>query len=78
VKAVNEGILLTPGNVSVETIDKQDSQAVRAGVIKKKIEEAIPEQLLKRSISMQRGNRMMTLAVTRLRAVDGWLTVWVE
>ncbi|MFN5298805.1 MAG: hypothetical protein ACK5HA_10910 [Planctomycetaceae bacterium] len=78
VKAVNEGILLTPGNVSVETIDKQDSQAVRAGVIKKKIEEAIPEQLLKRSMSMQRGNRMMTLAVTRLRAVDGWLTVWVE
>ena len=78
VKAVNEGILLTPGNVSVETIDKQDSQAVRAGVIKKKIEEAIPEQLLKRSVSMQRGNRMMTLAVTRLRAVDGWLTVWVE
>ena len=78
VKAVNEGILLTPGNVSVETIDKQDSQAVRAGVIKKKIEEAIPEQLLKRSMSMQRGTRMMTLAVTRLRAVDGWLTVWVE
>jgi hypothetical protein len=29
-------------------------------------------------MSMQRGNRMMTLAVTRLRAVDGWLTVWVE
>lgn len=77
-KAVNEGILLTPGNVSVETIDKQDSQAVRAGIIKKKIEEAIPEQLLKRSLVVQRGNRLMTLAVTRLRSIDGWLTVWIE
>ncbi|MCY2964084.1 MAG: hypothetical protein NT069_10645, partial [Planctomycetota bacterium] len=78
IKAVTEGIQITPGNVSVETIDKSESQAVRAGVIKKKIEEAITEQLVKRSVSVKRGNRQFTLAVTRVRTNDGWLNIWVE
>jgi len=78
ISAVNEGILISPGKVSVETVDKTESQAVRAGVIKKKIEEAFTEQLVKRATTVQRGNRLFTLAVTKVATNDGWVAVWVE
>lgn len=78
---VNEGINLEPGAVSVAPAEKPDNattQISRAGVIKKKIEEAIPKQQLKRSMTVDRGNRRFTLAITRIMAVDGWLSVWIE
>jgi hypothetical protein len=78
ISALNEGILISPGKVAVETVDKTESQAVRAGVIKKKIEEAFTEQLVKRSTTVQRGNRLFTLAVTKVATNDGWVAVWVE
>jgi hypothetical protein len=78
ISALNEGILISPGKVSVETVDKTESQAVRAGVIKKKIEEAFTEQLVKRATTVQRGNKQFTLAVTKVATNDGWIAVWVE
>ncbi|MFN6105496.1 MAG: hypothetical protein ACK5EA_13760, partial [Planctomycetaceae bacterium] len=78
ITALNEGIQISPGKVAVETVDKTESQAVRAGVIKKKIEEAFTEQLVKRSTTVQRGNRLFTLAVTKVATNDGWVAVWVE
>ncbi|MFN9372494.1 MAG: hypothetical protein ACK6D3_11480 [Planctomycetaceae bacterium] len=78
ITALNEGIQISPGKVAVETVDKTESQAVRAGVIKKKIEEAFTEQLVKRSTTIQRGNRLFTMAVSMVATNEGWVYVWVE
>jgi hypothetical protein len=74
-------VIVEPGNVSVEPAERPDNAAAqisRAGVIKKKIEDAFPRREIDRVLKIERGSKSVSMAVTRFRALDGWLSITVE
>ena len=80
--SVNQkNVVIEPGSVSISPVDKPDSattQVARAGVIKKKIEAAFPRREIDRVKSVERGGSKVLVAVTRIKAVDGWLSITFE
>jgi len=74
-------VIVEPGNVSVEPAERPENAAAqisRAGVIKKKIEDAFPRREIDRVFKIERGSKHVSMAVTRFRALDGWLSITVE
>jgi hypothetical protein len=80
--SVNQkNVIVEPGNVSVSPVDPPQSaatQIARAGVIKKKIEAAFARQELDRVATLERHHTKVKVAVTRIKALDGWLSVTFE
>jgi hypothetical protein len=76
-----KNVVIEPGSVSVSPVDKPDSaatQIARAGVIKKKIEAAFPRREIERVATVERHESKARIAVTRIKALDGWLSLTFE
>lgn len=77
----DKNIVVEPGSVSVSAVEKADNpaqQGVRAGVIKKKIEAAFPRREIDRVINYEHDKKKLVLAVTRIKILDGWVSVTIE
>jgi len=76
-----ENVVIEPGDFSISAAEEQESpakQLVRAGVIKKKLASALPRRELKRVKRMTHKQIKVVTAVTRIRALDGWLSITFE
>lgn len=76
-----KNVVIEPGNVSVSPLEKPDSaatQVARAGVIKKKIEAAFPRREIDRVKPVDHNGTKVLVAVTRIKAADGWLSITFE
>jgi hypothetical protein len=76
-----KNVVIEPGGVSVSAVEKADNaaqQGVRAGVIKKKIEAAFPRREIDRVALIERDKTKVKVAVTRIKALDGWLSITFE
>jgi hypothetical protein len=76
-----KNVVIEPGDVGVAAAEPPESaakQLTRAGVIKKKISTAFPRTEADRVRYVTRGTRKVLVAVTRIRALDGWLSITVE
>jgi hypothetical protein len=76
-----KNVVIEPGAVSVSPIEKAENaaqQLARAGVIKKKIEAAFPRREIDRVATVERGSTKVNVAVTRIKALDGWLSITFE
>ncbi|MBI3860769.1 MAG: hypothetical protein HY290_02615 [Planctomycetia bacterium] len=76
-----ENVILETGSVEVAAADKPESaakQLAQAGVIKKKIATAFPRRDLKRVHRVEEKKVKAITAVTRIRALDGWLSISIE
>lgn len=75
-------LLINRGNVRVAPLDVPESRAkqiVRAGIIRKKIEESIEDRTRSRYVKIERENRPpVWVRITRIKSLNGWLTVWGE
>ncbi|RMG33110.1 MAG: hypothetical protein D6725_16355 [Planctomycetota bacterium] len=75
-------LVLTRGTVKVAPVEKPKSnfvQIARAGVVRKKIQDALPERKLDRSFSVKRDDgKSVTLSVSDIFAHDGWLTLTIQ
>ncbi|MBS0266030.1 MAG: hypothetical protein JSS02_29125 [Planctomycetes bacterium] len=77
----NAAIILEAGNIEVSAAEKPESaakQLAQAGVIKKKLASAFPKRELQRIRRIKEKNINTVIAVTRIRALDGWLSISVE
>jgi hypothetical protein len=82
-KVVKDGILLERGTVLVAPAKKPESaavQIVRAGIMRKKIEDSIPNKTVKKTLDVKTGvgTHPLKLTVTKISAVNGWMTVWAQ
>jgi hypothetical protein len=76
-----KNVVIEPGDVSVAAAEPPESaakQLTRAGVIKKKISNAFPRTEVDRVRYVTRDKKKVLVAVTRIRALDGWLSITVE
>lgn len=76
-----KNVVIEPGSVSVSPVEKAENaatQVARAGVIKKKIEAAFPRREIDRIKTVERHSTKARVAVTRIKALDGWLSVTIE
>ncbi|MGE5191642.1 MAG: hypothetical protein ACM3U2_04015 [Deltaproteobacteria bacterium] len=76
-----KNVVIEPGDVSVAAAEPPESaakQLTRAGVIKKKITSAFPRTEVDRVRYVTREKKKVLVAVTRIRALDGWLSITVE
>lgn len=76
-----KNVVIEPGNVSVSPAEKAENaatQVARAGVIRKKIEAAFPRRELDRIADLERHTSKIRVAVTRIKALDGWLSITFE
>lgn len=76
-----KNLVLEPGEISIEAAEKSDrpaQQLARAGVIRKRLDAAFPRREIDRVHYVQRDNRNVLTAITRIRALDGWLSVTYE
>lgn len=75
-------IQIERGNVKVSPVKRPQSvarQIAHAGVIRKKIETAIPDRSRDRTVVLKRENKPdVVLNVTQIKALDGWVTIWAE
>ncbi|MGQ0634069.1 MAG: hypothetical protein ACT4QC_05650 [Planctomycetaceae bacterium] len=77
----DKNVVVDRGNVQVSAMERAPSaaeQLARAGVIRKKIEAAFPRRELDRVATLERDNRKASVYVTRIKALDGWLSVTFE
>jgi hypothetical protein len=77
----NAAVILETGSIEVSAADKPESaakQLAQAGVIKKKLATAFPKRELQRVKRIAEKNIKTVIAVTRIRALDGWLSITVE
>lgn len=76
-----KNVVIEPGSIQVSAAERGGSpttQLARAGVIRKKIEAAFPRRDIDRVATIARDGRKVNLAVTRVKALDGWLSVTFE
>jgi hypothetical protein len=76
-----KSVVIEPGSVSVasaEPAEDKGKQFAAAGVIKKKIETAFPRKEVDRVSYVPVEKRKVLMAVTRIRALDGWLSITYE
>jgi hypothetical protein len=76
-----KNVVINSGNVSISPVEQPDSaatQIARAGVIKKKIQSALPTREVDRVAEVDHAGRKIVTAVTRIRALDGWLSITFE
>jgi hypothetical protein len=76
-----QNIVVEPANISIEAAEKADSaaqQLARAGVIRKKLDSAFPRRELDRVHHIKQKKLNVMTAVTRIRALDCWLSITYE
>lgn len=76
-----KNVVIQAGNVSISPVEQAESaatQIARAGVIKKKIQTALPTREIDRVAQVDHEGRKLVMAVTRIRALDGWLSITFE
>lgn len=76
-----KNVVVEPGDVSVAAAERAEAAAKQlayAGVIKKKISAAFPRREIDRVKYVTHENKKVLVAVTRIRALDGWLSITVE
>ncbi len=76
-----KNVVIEPGSVSIASAEPAESaakQLARAGVIKKKIESTFPRREIDRVSYVTRDKKKVLVAVTRIRALDGWLSITYE
>lgn len=76
-----KNVVIEPGDISIAAAEPPESaakQLARAGVIRKKMTTAFPRREIDRVRYLTSGNRRVLVAVTRIRAMDGWLSITVE
>jgi tetratricopeptide (TPR) repeat protein len=76
-----KNVVIEPGDVSIAAAEPAESaakQLARAGVIKKKISSAFPRTEVDRVRYVTVEKKKVLVAVTRIRALDGWLSITVE
>ncbi len=79
---VDDGIEISAGTIGVapaEAPDNRFAQIARAGVVKAKIEKALPNRKVDRAFKLDRENGgPVTLAVTQIKRNAGWLSIVIE
>ena len=79
---VDDGIEISAGTIGVapaEAPENRFAQIARAGVVKAKIEKALPNRKVDRAFKLDRGNGgPVTLAITQIKRNAGWLSVVIE
>jgi hypothetical protein len=76
-----KSVVIEPGRVSISAASEAEDkgkQLASAGVIKKKVETAFPRKEMDRVSYVTVEKRKVLLAVTRIRALDGWLSITYE
>ncbi len=76
-----KSIIVEPANISIEAAEKSASpaqQLARAGVIRKKLESAFPRREIDRVHRIKKKKINTVTAVTRIRALDCWLSISYE
>jgi hypothetical protein len=76
-----KNVIIERGNVGVASIGDVDNpaqQLARAGVIRSKIEKALGRREIDRVGTVEHDLHKIMVAVTRIRALDGWLSITVE
>ncbi len=77
-----DNVTLVRGSVKVSAVSRPKSRAkqiVRAGVVRKKLTRGLKDRTLDRHMSVSREDAdPVKLSVTRVEAVDGWLSVVFE
>ena len=76
-----KNVVIEPGSVSVasaEPAEDKGKQFASAGVIKKKIETAFPRSEINRVSYVTVEKKKVQMAVTRIRTLDGWLSITYE
>ncbi len=76
-------ILVERGIVAVAPVDQPESvakQLAQAGVIRKKLDSALPNRQFDRAFKVERkeGRPSLDLNVTTIKPLDGWLTIVIE
>ena len=75
-------LIIEPGSVRVNPVRRPESrlkQIARAGVMKKKFAKALPSRAHDRKIALKReGKADLVLNVTKISALNGWVTVWAQ
>lgn len=77
----DEGIHITRGSVRVAPVERVSPtrHIAQAGIIRKKIEQSIPDRTRERKVMVTReGREDLPVYVTRIRALNGWLTIWAQ
>lgn len=81
-KLDKKNIVVSRGSVKVSAVSRPKSrtkQIVRAGVVRKKISKSITDRMIERQLVIPRDDAdSIELSVTRIVAVDGWLSVVFE
>lgn len=81
-KLDKQNIIASRGSVKVSAVSRpknRTKQIVRAGVVRKKISKSINDRLIDRQLTVSRDDAdPIELSVTRIVAVDGWLSVVFE
>ena len=79
---VDDGIEISAGAIGVapaEAVDNRLAQIARAGVVKAKIEKALPNRKVDRAFKLDRENGgPVTLAITQIKRNAGWLSIVIE
>jgi hypothetical protein len=77
-----DNVVLSRGSVKVSAVSRPKSrtkQIVRAGVVRKKITRNLKNRLIERHMSVPRdGADSIRLSVTRVEAINGWLSIVFE
>lgn len=79
---VDDGVQIEAGAIGVapaEPPENRFAQIARAGVVKSKIEKALPDRKVDRAFRLERDNGgPVTLAITQIKGNAGWLSIVVE
>ncbi len=74
-----DDIVIERGTVRVAPIGRQRRHIAHAGVIRKKLQSALPDRTRSRTIALKReGKDDLPLHINKFQALNGWLTVWGE
>jgi len=82
VQIEGDNVAVARGSVKVSAVSRPKSRAqqiVRAGVVRKKLTAALKNRTLERHVDVAREDAdPLKLSVTRIEAVDGWLSIVFE
>lgn len=79
---VGDNIVISRGSIAVAPVERPKSnfvQIARAGIVRRKIEAALPPREIDRHIDIEReGQKPLKLSLTTLKSLDGWLSIAFE
>lgn len=76
-----DNVVLERGAIEVSALVKPENvakQIANAGVIRKKIENALPRREIDRHSHITRDHVKLTVSLSGIKALDGWLILWLN